>query len=321
MIGQQGAIWIPSPFYSHTKWPYDGGRPKWIIIHGTASGINYTAQQTGHDFQHQGNSTHYVVGYDGTIVQCVDEANPAWGNGTISNLPGSAPLGGGNPNAPHDAYWNTAGHNDPNGCTISIEHSKSVDNGSPLSSIQQEASFSLIAGIISRWGILPQYGSANGGITGHYSMEPRQRSFCPGTYPWQELFNFLGSTRRSVFYSLPTSISSGSITPTYTALSQQVHQTLIETPGFYGIALSLDEAEQFPGWVDLTNAQNDTSIGPVQLPDFVGLARSIGATISDNFIPFIIRASLVITGIILLLALVIKAGEPLARDLLPIVAG
>ena len=87
---------------------------------------------------------------------------------------------------------------------------------------------------------------------------------------------------------------------TYTTLTSQVHNTLVNTPGFYGIALAIDEAEQFPGWVNLTE---QTSTG---LPDFVGLARSIGATVSDNFTPFIIRAGLVTLGLGLELLLILK---------------
>lgn len=87
---------------------------------------------------------------------------------------------------------------------------------------------------------------------------------------------------------------------TYTTLTSQVHNTLVNTPGFYGIALAVDEAEQFPGWVNLTE---QTSSG---LPDFVGLARSIGATISDNFIPFSIRAGIVALGLGLELMLILK---------------
>jgi murein DD-endopeptidase MepM/ murein hydrolase activator NlpD len=77
---------------------------------------------------------------------------------------------------------------------------------------------------------------------------------------------------------------------TYTTLTSQVHQTLINTPGFYGIALAVDEAEQFPGWVNLAEG----------ITDFQGIARSIGATISDNFIPFAIRSGLVAIGMTLL---------------------
>ena len=131
----------------------------------------------------------------------------------------------------------------------------------------------------------------------------------------------------------PGGIEQTGSTPTYTPIAQQVHNTLIETPGFYGIALALDEAEQFPGWVDLTQATyidtpnlNPLPFGPststqIQIPDFVGLARSIGSTITDNFIPFAIRASLIVLGLILLLALLTKAVEPVARSLIPIAVG
>lgn len=94
---------------------------------------------------------------------------------------------------------------------------------------------------------------------------------------------------------------------TYDTLTSQVHQTLIKTPGFYGMALAVDEAEQFPGWVNLTE---QTSTG---LPDFVGLARSIGATVSDNFVPFIIRSGLVIVGSGLLILLVTKPIQQIAE--------
>lgn len=87
----------------------------------------------------------------------------------------------------------------------------------------------------------------------------------------------------------------------YQALGNSVHQTLITHPGFYGIALAVDEAEQFPGYIDLTDPNN-----PGPLPDFVGLVRSVGATITDNCVPFVIRSYLIIAGFILLFALVIK---------------
>src|SRR5207247_8964416 len=71
------------PFHSNG---YPGfGKPKWIIIHGTASGIGYPAQATGRDFQKSGNSVHFIVGYDGAVVQCVDLSNAAWGKDRKSN--------------------------------------------------------------------------------------------------------------------------------------------------------------------------------------------------------------------------------------------
>ena len=348
MIGQPGAIWIPSPYHANFTWRYDGGRPKWIIIHGTASGTGYSAQSTGHDFQHSGNSVHYIVGYDGTVVQCVDEAVPAWGNGIITGPAGVAPLGGNNgapggnsASWPHDAYWDTAGHGDPNGCTISIEHAKDGPyNQSQLSDVQMRASFALVAAIVARWGIPRQYGNAQGGITGHYSIDPVNRANCPGPYPFQQLINYIGGSGLVPSLSSAAGATPGTPVPvaTYTPASQQIHQTLINTPGFYGIALAIDEAEQFPGWVDLTTPTTVTlstpnvnipgdipiiggqpifpgaSTGPINVPDVAGIARSIGATISDNFVPFAIRSGIVAIGLALMTALTVKALEPVIKD-------
>jgi hypothetical protein len=101
--------------------------------------------------------------------------------------------------------------------------------------------------------------------------------------------------------------------PTYTDLLQQVHSTLIAMPGFYGMALAIDEAEQFPGWIDLTQPQTLDLAGVntgISLPDIGGEIRSIGATVTDNFMPLMIRSGLVLMGSILLMSLVLKAAEP-----------
>lgn len=100
--------------------------------------------------------------------------------------------------------------------------------------------------------------------------------------------------------------------PVYTPILQQVHETLVDTPGFYGIALAVDEAEQFPGWIDLTQPIDWQIMGAdLQFPDVVGMGRSFGATVTDNFLPFAIRSGLVTIGLILLIALIVKAvGKP-----------
>lgn len=123
--------------------------------------------------------------------------------------------------------------------------------------------------------------------------------------------------------SSPVTGSGGGI-PTYVPSSQQVHETLINTPGFYGIALALDEAEQFVGWVDLTRPQTHLSIAGVDTgvapPDIVGLARSIGVTATDNFIAFSIRSSITALGVLLLLALMIKPISGALQTAAPFVA-
>jgi CHAP domain len=83
-------------------------------------------------------------------------------------------------------------------------------------------------------------------------------------------------------------------------LLAQVHNTLISHEGFYGIALAVDEAEQFPGWVNLAT-------GPT---DVIGICRSIGASIADNFPPVFIRGTLMLVGMLIFILLVVKVALP-----------
>lgn len=97
--------------------------------------------------------------------------------------------------------------------------------------------------------------------------------------------------------------TAGGSTPTdpksYVPLMTQVHSTLIANPGFTGIAMSLDEAEQFPGYIDLSSGPTDVS----------GIIRSVGATIGDNFLPFVFRLVVTMMGLFLLIMLAQKAIE------------
>lgn len=313
------------------------GKPRWIFIHGTASGTGYTAQETARDFGSPGwqanrhASTHYVIGYNGDIVQCVGEEHTAWGNGIISGPPGRAPIGGGDPHAAHDAWWDTTAKRSVNEYSISIEHSKSQDNSSELSPEQEAASFKLINDICNRWGIPRHYGDASGGIIGHYSVDPINRSFCPGTYPWQRLFTYLGDPNNwgptqpvpvtggnPTEPTLPTEPVSepvgsfshqpviiNSLNNAYLSLSDQTHDILQSTPGFYGWISALDEGEQFPG---IYNAWTGDS-NPVDAAE--NSVMSILGTVNGNMNALLLRSIIVLTGVFLLLALLMKTRYPL----------
>lgn len=84
------------------------------------------------------------------------------------------------------------------------------------------------------------------------------------------------------------------------SLLQQVHNTLISNDGFLGIALALDEAEKFPGWVNLAT-------GPT---DVIGICRSIGASVADNFPPLAIRGTLMVIGAAIFVLLILKVALP-----------
>ena len=88
----------------------------------------------------------------------------------------------------------------------------------------------------------------------------------------------------------------------------QLHQTLIDNPGFYGIAQTIDEAEQFTGFVNVSTG----------LTDVVGIIRSVGLTITDNTPPVLIRGSLLVFGFILLIALIIKAAQGPVEAIAPV---
>lgn len=176
---QAGVTWSPTNnFYAGR----DGQAPHWLILHGTASGADVSAEAIASYYRStEGSnnpvSSHYVIGRDGSMVQCVAEADGAWANGVLSEG--------------HDAWWGAGGIN-PNNVTISIEHVKAtLDNSDGLTDAQRTASFALIADICQRHGIPMRKADAQGGITGHYSVDPANRSQCPGNYPWADLFAYL----------------------------------------------------------------------------------------------------------------------------------
>lgn len=177
------AVWIPTDH----RWAGRGGHtPRWIILHGTASGGEETAEHVARFFQTNNppTSTHYIIGRDGKIAQCVREDDTAWGNGVLS--------------AGHDAWWQEGAN--PNWLTFSIEHVKPrADNADELTPEQRAASFALIKHLCDRWGIPARQADASGGITGHRSIDPVNRAHCPGPYPWDELWAYLkGASAMSI---------------------------------------------------------------------------------------------------------------------------
>jgi N-acetyl-anhydromuramyl-L-alanine amidase AmpD len=169
MTDYAGAIWSPNNNYFPNT-----GKKSFLILHGTAGGSS--AQEIASYFQStQGSdnpvSSHYIVGQDGTVVQTVRESDGAYGNGVVTN-----PNWLGNPN-----YY-----------TLSVEHVKPDDaNATALTPAQQAASFALIRDICQRNGIGMFDATDTTGITGHFSIDPVNRSRCPGTFDWNALWAYL----------------------------------------------------------------------------------------------------------------------------------
>jgi N-acetyl-anhydromuramyl-L-alanine amidase AmpD len=185
---EPNATWLPNSNYFPGR---NGYQPHYIILHGTAGGTGAVA--LAHYFKStEGGgsavSSHYIIGLDGEVVQCVREQDGAWANGYISGSSGVS--GNGYGNGQHDRWWD--GGINPNQLTVTIEHVKpSTDNSDKLTDAQKKASFTLVAHICKRLNIPARKADARGGVTGHFSIDPVNRARCPGDYPWDELWKFL----------------------------------------------------------------------------------------------------------------------------------
>ncbi len=176
-----GATWAAIPGFGYPQGTHGQNKPKWIILHGTASGDGTAEQQVRYFQSTTDHGVHFVIGKDGKVFQMVRLADAAYGNCCIDP-------------PKHDAFWDTAlkSFNNLNLCTISIEHCKThSDNSDQLTPAQQEASFQLVAWLCERLKIPARPADAGGGITGHYSMNGINRANCPGAYPWAALWSYL----------------------------------------------------------------------------------------------------------------------------------
>lgn len=176
LLGQAGAIWLPVP--ANNIFPgYWGNTPKWVVLHKTAS--SGTAQDIANFFINDPAeaSSHYIVGLDGTLVQCVSESDGAGANGILETG--------------HATYLPT--NINLNCLTISIEHvDPDSNNSTPLTDAQKATSFKLVHDICQRHNIPMRAGDASGGIIKHADIAPIDRALCPNNYPFDELWDYLG---------------------------------------------------------------------------------------------------------------------------------
>ncbi len=131
--------------------------------------------------------------------------------------------------------------------------------------------------------------SQNWGLTPVARAQTSYWTFSPGagvSFVWA---NGTGSTGGGLFGTLIGGDPAGSVL-------DQIHQTLVDNTGFLGIALAIDEAEQFTGYVNLATSAYDVA----------GIIRSVGVTVGDNMPPVLIRGGLIALGTLLLVALIVK---------------
>lgn len=165
-----GSIWMPVPDFD----VFSSNSHEAIVIHKTAG--FHTAQQVAQYFIDAalGPSVHYIVGLDGTVVQCVSEDKGAGGNCCLENG--------------HDPFWDSYAqkYGNLNLCTLSIEHvDPATDNSTPCPQAQVDASFQLV------WYLCQKYHISANHIKPHSSLDPISRALCPGNYPFHQLLQYV----------------------------------------------------------------------------------------------------------------------------------
>lgn len=154
----------------------DTGKKSFIIIHATAGGTS--AEGIASYFQStEGTSnpvsSNYIVDQNGKTVQCVAEKDGAYAQGAVNN-----------------SNW----QGNPNNYCLSIEFVKSsIDNSDTLTDAQKQTGFPLILDICQRNGIGMHDADNTTGVTGHFSIDPVNRTNCPGNFPWTDLWTYLAN--------------------------------------------------------------------------------------------------------------------------------
>lgn len=124
-MDEEGAVWLPSPNFWEGR---ANNQIKAVVLHGTA-GPN-AAQWFSNPSSNV--SAHYVVEEDGSIEQCVREADSAWHAGVVT---------------PDSAYADSV---NLNLWSIGVEHTRNIQNNNPMPEAQIQASLTLCQHIIRR---------------------------------------------------------------------------------------------------------------------------------------------------------------------------
>jgi hypothetical protein len=119
-----------------------------------------------------------------------------------------------------------------------------------------------------------------------------------------------------------TSASSGD-TQNSDPLPVQVHNLLVQNPGFSGIVQAIDKAEQFPGvYNGFSNTSWSLDVGSDIGNAIQDTVSTVWWTLADNLLPLVVRTMIIAVGVLLVVALcwravsqVSDASQPLLGNL------
>lgn len=108
-------------------------------------------------------------------------------------------------------------------------------------------------------------------------------------------------------------------------LPVQIHNLLVQNPGFSGIVQAIDKAEQFPGvYNGFQNASWSLNVGEDIGNAIQDTVSTVWWTLADNLLPLVVRTMIIAVGVLLVVALcwravsqVSDASQPLLGNLAP----
>lgn len=91
-------------------------------------------------------------------------------------------------------------------------------------------------------------------------------------------------------------------------LPVQVHNLLVQNPGFSGIVQAIDKAEQFPGvYNGFSNASWSLDVGSDIGTAIQDTVSTVWWTLADNLLPLVVRTMIIAVGVLLVVALCWRA--------------
>lgn len=165
------ATWLPIS----TFWTGHGGKlPKFVIVHTTETDLS--AQPIAHRHELADESVHYIVDQDGKVFQCVSEEHSSCNS--MELLPGSA------------LFWSSAhldAHINHRAFTIELL----ISSCKKPTNEQLAALYVLVKDIMTRHQISMQVANETGGVTGHFSLDPKHNPDCGKQIDYESLQQYL----------------------------------------------------------------------------------------------------------------------------------
>ncbi len=168
------ATWLPS---THFFLGHANKMPKWVQVHTRVT--DKSPLEVATEREVSGESVHYIVGIDGSVVQCVSELHSSTGAGILT-------FG-------NERFWNQAdGRFELDHLSFTVEILlEPMEDGYSYSQEALNTAFALIKNTVEHHQIPKQIGCETGGVVGKCSSDPVRAPSSGKNFPYLELVGYL----------------------------------------------------------------------------------------------------------------------------------